>query len=264
MIRRSAYLVLASLLAVLTLGACQSMPGADSGEDDTGSLGANQESGPADVYVELAIVYLRDGDLATALKKSKRALDLNPAHAKGNGVIALVYERLGEAKLADTHFRRSLRGDGRNPYILNAYGAFLCKRRAFDQAVEQYEKALENPLYSTPEVALTNAGICRRRQGELAQAESYFRRALERDSRFPLALSQMAVLSNERENPLSARAYLERYLEVGEPNAELLWLGVRVERRLGDENAAQRYAERLLKTFPDSQEVQKLHESSKP
>mgnify|MGYP000275971281 CR=1 FL=1 len=246
----------------LALGGCQSLPSAGPERDDTGSLGVEQESGPADTYVGLAIGYLQEGDVATALKRAKYALELDPDHAQGNGVIALIYERLGEYSLAEKHYRASLRSDPRNPYILNAYGAFLCSRGEFEQAVQQYDKALGNPLYATPEVALTNAGICLRRQGELSRAESYFRRALECQERFPQALAQMALVSQERGNSLSARAYLERYLAVGQPSAELLWLGVRVERHLCDFKAADLYAKRLRETYPDSQEVQLMQESS--
>jgi type IV pilus assembly protein PilF len=254
---------LLSLAALgLALTGCQSLPGGGPEGDETGSLGVEQQAGPADTYVDLAIGYLQEGDVATALKRAKYALELDPNHAKGNGVIALIYERLGEDSLAAKHYQASLRRDPRNPYMLNAYGAFLCSQGDYDQAVQQYDKALENPLYSTPEVALTNAGICLRLAGDLSRAESYFRRALERENRFPQALAQMALVSQDRGNSLSARAYLERYLAVGPPSAELLWLGVRVERQLGDNKAADLYAKRLRETYPDSQEVQLMQESN--
>lgn len=262
-VRATSVRFLLSLAALgLVLGGCQSLPSAGPELDDTGSLGVEQESGPADTYVGLAIGYLQEGDVGTALKRAKYALELDPDHGKGNGVIALIYERLGEYSLAAKHYQSSLRSDPRNPYILNAYGAFLCSRGEYEQAVQQYDKALANPLYATPEVALTNAGICLRRQGELSRAESYFRRALERQDSFPQALAQMALVSQERGNSLSARAYLERYLAVAAPSAELLWLGVRVERQLGDGQAADLYAKRLHETYPDSQEVQLMQESS--
>jgi type IV pilus assembly protein PilF len=108
---------------------------------------------------------------------------------------------------------------------------------------------------------LTNAAICIRRQGDLSQAEAYLRRALDRNKRYPPALGQMALVSFERGNPLSSRTYLQRYLAVADPNPEMLWLGVRVERGLGDGKAAQEYAQLLRARFPDSLEVQKLQES---
>jgi type IV pilus assembly protein PilF len=111
-------------------------------------------------------------------------------------------------------------------------------------------------------VALTNAAVCTRRQGDLSQAETYLRRALDRNRRYPMGLGQMALVSFERGNSMSARAYLQRYMAVAEPSSEMLWLGVRVERDLGDDRAEREYAELLRTRFPDSLEVQMLQEST--
>ena len=68
----------------------------------------------------------------------------------------------------------------------------------------------------------------------------------------------MARVSFERDNMLSARAYIERYRGVAEPTAELLWLGVQVERQLNDLDQAKSYELQLRNRFPDSAAVQKL------
>ena len=77
-----------------------------------------------------------------------------------------------------------------------------------------------------------------------------------------MALLRMAILSYQSSRYLPARAYLERYREVGPQTAESLWLGYRVEERLGDKDAAASYAMLLRAKFPDSQEVRLLQESS--
>jgi len=247
------------LLSALLLGGCQTAP--PKGDDETGSLGVRGRSSAADLYVQLALAYLQAGDVATALQKIKEGLRQDDQNARAHGVIAIIYERIGEYGPAETHFAEATRLDPQDPYIRNAYGAFLCGRGEYARAVEQYELALKNPLYSTPEVALTNAAVCIRRQGDLSQAETYLRRALDRNKRYPPALGQMALVSFERGNQLSSRAYLQRYLAVADPTAEMLWLGVQVERSLGDGKAAQEYAQLLRSRFPDSLEVQKLKES---
>lgn len=249
------------LLVTLLVGGCQTAP--PRGEDVAGSLGSGGESSPADLYVQLSLAYLQEGDVATALKKIKYGLRQDEQNPRAHGVIAIIYERIGEYGPAERHFAEATRLDPQDPYILNAYGAFLCGRGEYARAVEQYELALRNPLYSTPEVALTNAAVCVRRQGDLGQAETYLRRALDRNRRYPPALGQMALVSFERGNQLSSRAYLQRYLALADASPEMLWLGVRVEHSLGDKKAAQEYAQLLRARFPDSLEVQKLQESMK-
>ena len=55
-----------------------------------------------------------------------------------------------------------------------------------------------------------------------------------------------------------AKRYLNRLTQVATANAETLWLGVRVERRLGDRNSEASYALQLRNRFPDSQEARAL------
>ena len=231
-------------------------------DDSTGELGSTRKASGADLYVNLSLAYLQDGDVGNALKKVKQGLEIDENHAKGHSVIAVIYDRLGEDDLAERHFRRSLELEPRDPYVLNAYGTFLCQRKKHAAAIEQFEAALDNPLYETPYVALTNAGTCAKLSGDLAGAETYLRRALVYSSSFPGALAQMAEVSFLQENYFSCRAYLERYLSVAEPTAGMLWLGVRAERELGNRGAAQMYGQELRLKFPDSPEVQWLRESA--
>jgi type IV pilus assembly protein PilF len=148
--------------------------------------------------------------------------------------------------------------DSKNPYALNAYGSYLCKLGEYQKATPLFQLALDNPLYQTPWVALSNAGYCASKSGDLAAAESYLLKALERNPGYPTALQQMAQVRYDQEKYLSTRAYLERYRELAKPTASLLYLSILTERKLGDANQA-RSDELLLKSeFPDSEQARKL------
>ncbi len=229
--------------------------------DNTGQFGQDSQAGAGDVYVKLAIAYMREGHLDVALKKAKQALSVEPRNAEGHNVVALLYERLGERDLAEKHFLQSLKIESKNSYVLNAYASFLCQQQRYKEADTYFLRALENPLYRTPEVALTNAGICAVRNNALEQAEGYLRRALNYNAKFPLALIQMAQISFQTGEHLSSRAYLQRYLEQARPTPASLWLGIQNERILGDQNAVSSYSLMLKNNFPDSREVQLLRDS---
>jgi type IV pilus assembly protein PilF len=51
---------------------------------------------------------------------------------------------------------------------------------------------------------------------------------------------------------------VQRYLAVNPATAEVLWLGVRTERKLGDSVAAATYARRVQAEFPDSEQAQMM------
>ena len=98
-------------------------------------------------------------------------------------------------------------------------------------------------------------------QGKLDTAETYFRNALERNPRIAIALLQMAEISYATDNYLSARGYLQRYLEISTHTAKSLWLGIQIENELGDKDALSSYKLLLKNKFPDSKEAKLLQDS---
>jgi type IV pilus assembly protein PilF len=65
----------------------------------------------------------------------------------------------------------------------------------------------------------------------------------------------MSVISYDVARYLPARAYLQRYLEIGRHTPQSLWLGIRIERELGDKDALASYTLQLENGFPDSTEA---------
>lgn len=251
--------LLGSTLLLFMLGGCATTGGGDA----TGNLGVERGESPAKIYVEMGIAYMRDGQDAVALKKLRRAIEVDPENSDAHNVLGILYERLGETEQAARHYDRAAALDPRDPYIRNARGSFFCKQGRYETALQEFDLALDNPLYPTPWVALTNAGLCSERAGDRAKAETYYRRALTANQRYTPALFQMAELSFEQQNHMSARAYLERYHSEVQATAASLWLGVRVEQSLGDRVKAVEYKRRLLKEFPDAPEIQALNQSER-
>ncbi len=215
----------------------------------------------AELNTQLGLAYMQRGEMTRALARLKRAVAADPAYARAHTALGVLYERLGELEQAEAHHRRAVRADPRDSYAHNAYGSFLCARGRLAAADAEFRAALANPLYETPWVALTNAGLCALKAGDPRQAETYFREALGRNPRFAPALIAMADLSFQQGRYLQARAYLQRYQAVAPHTPRSLWLGVRIERRLGDRDAEASYALLLKGKFPDAQETRLLLES---
>jgi type IV pilus assembly protein PilF len=71
-------------------------------------------------------------------------------------------------------------------------------------------------------------------------------------------LLQLADVTYAHGGGLGARALLERYFRVATATPDALLLGVRIERALGDHEAATRYQNQLQKDFPDSDQAREL------
>ena len=221
-----------------------------------------QQLKSSEINTELGLSYLQERDTERALIKLTRAIEQNPENAKAHAAIAMAYDNLDRQTRARTHYARAVELDPMNSYARNAYGAYLCREGAVAEALMHFDKAVENPLYPQPEMALTNAGQCLRSDGDMVKAESYFRAALRRNPRFAQALFQMSRLSFEKGNALSARGYLQRYLAVAKHSAQTLWLGIQIERELGDRDAVASYTMLLRGQYPDSEELRLLQESA--
>ena len=207
---------------------------------------------------QLAVAYLKNNDLVTAREKIERALQQNPRDASVHTTAGLVFERVGEERLADRHYARAVALEPRNPDNQNNYAVFQCRRGQHAKGQRLFEQAARNPVYRTPEVAFTNAGVCARSAKDAAKAEAYFRQALAVRPTFPDALLQMADLAFERDDALQGRAFLQRYFQATAETPDALLLAVRVERSLGDTAAANEFAARLRKSFPASEQARQL------
>jgi type IV pilus assembly protein PilF len=203
------------------------------------------------------------GNLEAAKEKIDRALEQNPRNANAHAMAGLLYDRLGDSSKADNYFQRALSLDGKNPEIMNNYAAFLCKSGRYDRGEKYALQAGGNPLYKTPERAYMNAGICQRQAGNLSRAEEHYRRALGIRPKLGGALFEMAELELQQANYMPARAFLERYLEVSKTSPATLWLGVRIERGLGNTTGANSYAARLKNEYPTAVETRELLESER-
>jgi type IV pilus assembly protein PilF len=217
----------------------------------------------ADINLEIGIDYLRKNDLNLAKEKIDKSLDQNPRSAKAQVVAGMLYDRLGDTGKADSHYQRAVSLEPDNPEIKNNYAVFQCQKKRYDRGEQLALEAAANPLYKTPEIGYLNAGNCARGADELQRAEDNYRRALAVKPRFGDALYQMAELEYQQKEYMSARAFLERYNEVGRTNPATLWLGVRIERSLGNKAQAQHYAQRLKSEYPSAAQTRELLESER-
>lgn len=214
-----------------------------------------REPSASDLYVQKGIRYMEEDRYDVALADLKHAVELDQKNAEAYNALAVLYERLEQPEDADSSYRKALALDPENFGVHNNYGRFLCGRGHHEEAMAHFAKIVDSKLYPTPWVALTNAGLCARSAGQREHAEDFLRRALEANPGFPPALLEMARISLESGQYLSARAFLQRYEASAERDAASLWLGVQIEHALGNREAASEYFNALRTRFPDSREA---------
>jgi len=246
----------ATLAGLLAIAGCASPP--DGGtRPETRPLSA--ENPRARVHTELAAGYYARGQYAVALQSLRTALEADAHYAPAYNILGLVHGELREDRQAEASFRRALELSPQYSEAQNNFGLFLCQRGRLDEAVAHFDAALANPLYATPERALVNAGACALEKGDLQRAERHFIGALRRAPNLALALQGMAEVNFRQQRLMAARAQLAQLSALGDLNAQALWLGIRVERELGDRAAERAYEAQLRRRFADSMQMQWLH-----
>ncbi len=250
---RRCLLVMLPLLLAATLISCQSAP-----TTDALSPTPTRES-PADLYVNMATAYLQRGQLDVALERANQAVKVDSTSARARYVLAIVYQKLGQTVAAEAQFRAAVERDPNNADFRNAWGAILCNQKRYAEAQAQFEQALQNPLYQTPEVIWWNVADCAARAGDRVKAETSLRSALTANPNFPSALLSMAEDLFRRGDAAAARFYMERYSRVGQVTARVLLLAWRIETQLGNKREAAALAQSLRQRFPDAPELMQLN-----
>ena len=212
----------------------------------------------AQIHTDLGAAYFGSGQLGVALEELNVAIRADSSFAPAYNMLGLVYMTLREDDKAEENFRRALSLSSTDSDANNNYGWFLCQRGKIDDAIRHFMAALKNPLYATPEKSYLNAGICARKKNDDVEAEEFLLKAIKLQPRQPQALFHLADINFKRGNYAEARKFINQFSRIAAPTAESLWLGIRIERRLGNRNDEASYGLQLRKTFPDSPEAQAL------
>jgi type IV pilus assembly protein PilF len=207
------------------------------------------------LHTELASGYYERGQMDIALTELNQAVQFDPNYAQAYNVYGLVYATIGEDAKAEQSFSRALQLAPSDSEIRQNWGWYLCSHNRERESLPQFELAVRNPLYRTPEIALVNAGRCAQSAGETKAADAYFRRALQAQPGNPLASYGLAQIAYNEKRYEEARAWMKGVMLTNNPPPEGLLLGMCVERQLGDRQAELSYFSQLRNRYPNAPET---------
>ncbi len=234
------------------LGACV-------GGGPRGADGVTPSEAAANINLQLGIAYLKQGNLALAKQKLERALAQDPRDPDVHSALALLEDRLGHAAEADNYFRTALRLAPQSPDISNNYAIYLCRNKREREGVERFLAVANNALYTSPEMAFTNAAVCLRGANLTDEAAMNFERALRIRPNYAEAAYQLADLEMSRGRAAAARGVIDRFIQsFVNVTPEMLLLGMRAAHEQGDRAAEERFARRLRLDFPNSEQTRSL------
>lgn len=242
---------------LMALGGCASAPSGDAGSarDIMTESDEPEARKRARIRMELAVGYFEQGQTNVALDELKQVIASDPSFPDAYNLRGLIYMRLNDMRQAEDSFKRAVSLNPRDGNVQHNYGWLLCQQGRYEEAARAYDVAMANPMYAGRAKTLMAKGLCEARAGKTAEAERSLARSYELDAGNPITGYNLAGLLFRRGDFNRAQFYIRRLNNSDLANAETLWLGVKVERSLGDRVAMQQLGEQLRKRFPKSREA---------
>jgi type IV pilus assembly protein PilF len=206
--------------------------------------------------LELAMGYYEQDKVSIALDEIKQSLATDPSYADAYNVRGLIYLRLNDLRLAEDSFRRALDINPKDPNVLHNYGWLMCQQSRLPEAVQAFSQAIENPNYGGRAKTWMTQGLCQIKAGKNADAEYSFGKSFEMDAANPITSYNLALLLYLRGDFVRSQFYIRRLNNSQLANSESLWLGIKVERRLGNRAVVEQLASQLRSRYAKSHELE--------
>lgn len=222
---------------------------------------STQQKGPnlakaARARLTLGIQYLNLGQVERAKHNFDKAMEHDPDLADVQLGMGWYFEHVKEPEKARKYYLKAIQLEPKNGDNLNTYASFLCSQDDYAAADKYFRRAIRQKDYANLAATLENAGLCAQDSGNVKLAEDYFSKALNHNPALAKTLLGMAEIRFNQHRYMNARAFLSRYSNAAKPTAKSLWLGIQIERIMGDKNALSSYQLQLVRLFPDSKETQ--------
>ena len=210
----------------------------------------------ARIRLELALGYFENGQTAIALDELKQSITADSNYPEAYSLRGLIYMRLNDFRLSEESFKRALTLNPRDSNIMHNLGWLYCQQARYAQAQQLFSQALANPQYGERAKTWRAQGLCQVRAGQLAEGEQSLFKSYEFDAGNPVTSYNLASLLFQRSDFARAQFYVRRLNNSELANAESLWLGIKVERRMENREAMMQLAGQLSKRFPKSREAE--------
>ena len=144
------------------------------------------------------------------IKRSK----LNEKNGRNHFYIAPFYQISGDSFHAMRHHQLALKYDPLDPNIRNDFGLFLMKQRKFNEAKEQFQKAIQlDPNFL---LALNNLSALYARQGKFTEAKTCCEKVIRKDPKNSMAHRNLAKLLEETCNTHDALKHNMKAIQLDE------------------------------------------------
>ncbi|MBQ4833531.1 type IV pilus biogenesis/stability protein PilW [Pseudoalteromonas sp. MMG010] len=248
-------------MGVLTLTGCVTETSYKGSDKPVPDSTINNES-VARTRISLALQYLAAGNNSQAKYNLERAMEFAPHSPEVHYSLAYYYQQVGEDTLADKSYQKALSIKPDDPNTLNNYGVFLCSIDKYDEATDQFLKAIAIPSYIRVAESYENLALCAIEFDDFDAAQSYFIQAMNHSSQRSSTVISLAALYYAKSDLHKANELIVQYENKGLVSPRFLLLKYLIKQRTGHLEAAEKIALTIQQTYPSSNEAVLLREQA--
>jgi len=175
---------------------------------------SSQKHKEADVHYQLGLSYMKEGQYQDAFVEFQKSIDIYPDDRRVLNALGLIYMKFEELDKSEEVFKEALDIDPEFSEAANNLGVVYSRKKDWKSAIIYFERALQNPLYPSPERAFYNLATAHYRLHDFMMALKYFKDALRRAPKFFPAYYGMALCYNALEDYGEASTALTMGIEI--------------------------------------------------
>ena len=252
------------VVAACFLAGCATTGGGVQTETAPNSAAEAEVHRLAQTRLQLAAMHFEEGRIEVALGEVAQALQVSPQYPDAYNLKGWIHMSQQDYPAAHESFARALALRPGNADALYNMGWLQCQQKQFESADRNFDAALAAPRSTGQSVTriLLAKGVCLLGAGQGAAALKSLGQAYELEPGSPAVAYNFANALHVQGETERARFYVRRINNSQWSSAQSLWLGIKVERRLGDSVAMRQLADQLQKRFPDSKEWQRFEQGA--
>ncbi|MBI4473480.1 MAG: tetratricopeptide repeat protein [Acidobacteria bacterium] len=133
----------------------------------------------------LATIRFYQGLHDEAIRMVLRVLEKNPADTRSRNLLAIAYGQTFQPGKAEAEFKKAIASAPDDFVTLNNYALFLSERGRTEEAIDRFTEAID--IQPENVQAYVGIGEAYRQSGRMANAQEWYRKALQLDPNQPVA-----------------------------------------------------------------------------
>ncbi|SFC67856.1 type IV pilus biogenesis/stability protein PilW [Pseudoalteromonas denitrificans] len=211
--------------------------------------------------ISLALKYLSMGDSSQAKFNLEKAYQFSPKLPEVHYTTAYYYQSVGEPGKAKKSYKTALALAPNDANTLNNYGVFLCDIGEYDNAIDNFLRAIEIPSYLRVAESYENLALCAIESDDFDNVEGYLKSSVKHSPMRGSSLINLAAFYYAKSDLHKAQGILKRYESAGRISSRSLLLSYLIESSMGHIETASNLAKTIEQTYTTSSEARILRQN---